>query len=252
MTTHAEPQPPPASLYPGQRPPPGSWRTWLCVGGWGAGKTHAVSMAVITEAMADPEARILVVGSSSTDVLQRQIGVDARDSRASSILALAPPAFRPTVKLGRRALTFPNGARVQWAPAWSPDGLRGLSCSLVCARNLSDWGRGALGVLEECRRAARHQTSRMRQLGLPARLLLTSRAAPTALLRNAVKASDALVRTRLSTFDNAHHLEPRFVEQARKLRHTVAGRRDFEGELLFSLQEQEEATTPSDHPLRLV
>ncbi|MET0405645.1 MAG: terminase family protein [Cystobacter sp.] len=244
MTTHAEPQLTPSSLYPGQRPPPGSWRTWLCIGGWGAGKTHAVSMAVIAEAMADPEAHILMVGSSSTDVLQRQIGIDARDSRSSSILALAPPAFRPTVRLARRALTFPNGARVQWASAWNPDGLRGFSCSLVCARDLSHWGRDALAALEECRRAARHQTSRMCQLGLPARLFLTSRAAPTALLHNAVEASDALVRTRLSTLDNSHHLEPRLVEQARKLRHTVAGRRDFEGELYFSPEEYEENAPP--------
>lgn len=215
---------------PVQTPPTGVWRTWFLLGGRGAGKTYAGSVAVIEEAMADPEARILLVGPTDSEIRKTQL------EGPSGILALAPPWFRPVHRRSKRTLDFPNGAKAFYAPAQNPDKLRGYNVSFVWADEIVAWKRTvALEVYKECRRVARIQTTRMRELGLPARLIITTTPQPNDLFREILADRDGLVVARSSTFDNAANLDARYVAYARRLRNTVDGRREFEGELFFAM-----------------
>ncbi|WNG49193.1 DNA-packaging protein [Archangium minus] len=214
---------------PVQTPPQGYWRTWFLLGGRGAGKTYAGSVAVIEEAMADPEARILIVGPTDSEIRKTQL------EGPSGILTLAPPWFRPIHRRSKRTLDFPNGAKAFYVPAQNPDKLRGYNVSLVWADEIVAWRKSPLDVYNECRRVARIQTTRMRQLGLPARLIITTTPAPTQLFREILEDRDGLVLSRSSTFDNAANLDSKYVAYARRVQHTTEGRREFLGELFFAL-----------------
>lgn len=214
---------------PVQTPPQGYWRTWFLLGGRGAGKTYAGSVAVIEEAMADPEARILIVGPTDSEIRKTQL------EGPSGILALAPPWFRPIHRRSKRTLDFPNGAKAFYVPAQNPDKLRGYNVSLVWADEIVAWRKSPLDVYNECRRVARIQTTRMRELGLPARLIITTTPAPTQLFREILSDRDGLVLSRSSTFDNAANLDSKYVAYARRVQHTTEGRREFLGELFFAL-----------------
>jgi phage terminase large subunit-like protein len=214
---------------PVQTPPAGVWRTWFLLGGRGAGKTYAGSVAVIEEAMADPEARILIVGPTDSEIRKTQL------EGPSGILSLAPPWFRPVHRRSKRTLDFPNGAKAFYVPAQNPDKLRGYNVSLVWADEVVAWKKSPLEVYAECRRVARIQTPRMRALGLPARLIITTTPQPTQLFREILADRDGLVLARSSTFDNAANLDGRYLAYARRVQHTTEGRREFLGELFFAL-----------------
>jgi phage terminase large subunit-like protein len=109
-----------------QLPPEGDWRTWLVMGGRGAGKTRAGAEWV----------RSLVEGAGPGDPGKaRRIGLvgetfdQAREVMVfgeSGILAVCPPDRRPEWIAGRKMLVWPNGATAQVLSAHDPDALRGL------------------------------------------------------------------------------------------------------------------------------
>lgn len=109
-----------------QLPPVGDWRTWLIMGGRGAGKTRAGAEWV----------RSLVEGAGPSDPGKaRRFGLvgetfdQAREVMVfgeSGILALCPPDRRPEWIAGRKMLIWPNGATAQVLSAHDPDALRGL------------------------------------------------------------------------------------------------------------------------------
>ena len=110
---------------PHQLPPEGDWKTWLVLGGRGAGKTRAGSEWV----------RAQGEGSLPTDEGQaRRVALvgetydQARDVMVfgdSGILACTPPDRRPRWEATRRRLIWPNGAEAQVFSAQSCEGLRG-------------------------------------------------------------------------------------------------------------------------------
>lgn len=212
---------------PVQTPPEGVWRTWFLLGGRGAGKTYAGSTAVLEEAEADPEARILIVGPTDSEIRKTQL------EGPSGILSLAKPWFRPVHRRSKRTLDFPNGAKAFYVPAQNPDKLRGYNVSLVWADEIVAWKKSPEEVYRECRRVARIQTSRMRQLGLPARLIITTTPQPSQLFREVLEDRDGLVLACSSTFDNAANLDDKYLAYARRLQYTTDGRREFRGELFF-------------------
>jgi len=179
--------------------------------------------------MEDPEARILIVGPSRRLVHERLL------SGPAGLLSLAPPWFCPKYWRSKRTLDFPNGARVTLASphSWDRECVRGSSASLVWMDAPEEWYR-PLEAYETFCGLARHRTARMRQLGIPARCIITARASPTAFLKHVIDSAPGLVRGRLSTFDNAEHVDPRFIEMGHRLRGTIQGRRDYLGELFFS------------------
>lgn len=109
-----------------QLSPEGDWSIWLLLAGRGFGKTRAGSEWVREVAMADPAARIALVGSSLGDV--RAVMVEGE----SGVLSVTPPNERPRFESSLHRLTFPNGAQAMLYSAGEPDSLRGPQHSHAC------------------------------------------------------------------------------------------------------------------------
>ncbi|WP_425050375.1 phage tail protein [Psychromarinibacter sp. S121] len=110
---------------PHQLPPEGDWRTWVIMGGRGAGKTRAGAEWVRSEVEgalpldAGRSARVALVGETIDQVREVMVFGD------SGILACSPPDRRPEWQATRRRLVWPNGAVAQVFSAHEPEGLRG-------------------------------------------------------------------------------------------------------------------------------
>ena len=124
-----------------QSPPEGDWRTWVILGGRGAGKTRAGAEWVrsLVEGPT-PQAqgrarRVALVGETMDQAREVMVMGD------SGILALCPPRHRPVWISGRRLLEWPNGAQAQVLSAHDPDALRGRQFDAVWADELAKWPR---------------------------------------------------------------------------------------------------------------
>lgn len=110
---------------PHQIAPDGAWRTWVIMGGRGAGKTRAgaewVRGQVEGAGPTDPgrARRVALVGETVDQVREVMIFGE------SGILACAPPDRRPVWEAGRKRLVWPNGAVAQVISAHDPESLRG-------------------------------------------------------------------------------------------------------------------------------
>jgi len=110
---------------PHQIPPDGAWRTWVVMGGRGAGKTRAGAEWVRAEVEGagplDPgrARRVALVGETVDQVREVMVFGD------SGILACSPPDRRPEWEATRKRLVWPNGAVATVYSAHDPDSLRG-------------------------------------------------------------------------------------------------------------------------------
>ena len=108
-----------------QLPPEGAWRTWVVLGGRGAGKTRAgaewVRHMVEGPRPLDPgkARRVALVGETIEQTREVMVFGD------SGILACSPEDRRPTWNAGRKRLIWPNGAEASIHTAYDPEGLRG-------------------------------------------------------------------------------------------------------------------------------
>ncbi|MFV2053042.1 phage tail protein [Aliiroseovarius sp. YM-037] len=108
-----------------QMPPDGDWKTWVILGGRGAGKTRAGAEWVRSEVEGsrplDPgrSARVALVGETIEQVREVMIFGD------SGILACSPPDRKPEWQATRKRLVWPNGAIAQVFSAHEPESLRG-------------------------------------------------------------------------------------------------------------------------------
>ena len=124
---------------PHQLPPEGDWKTWVIMGGRGAGKTRAGSEWVRAQVEgAIPEAP----GRSQRLALVSETFDQARDVMVfgeSGILACSPPDRRPVWEAGRRRLIWPNGATAQVFSAHEPEALRGPQFDAAWVDKLAKW-----------------------------------------------------------------------------------------------------------------
>lgn len=110
---------------PHQLPPAGDWRSWVVMGGRGAGKTRAGaewvrSMVEGSKPMDEGVAkRVALVGETIEQVREVMVFGD------SGILACSPEDRRPKWEAGRKRLVWPNGAVASIHTAHDPEGLRG-------------------------------------------------------------------------------------------------------------------------------
>ncbi|WP_166504511.1 glycoside hydrolase TIM-barrel-like domain-containing protein [Thioclava sp. IC9] len=108
-----------------QLPPEGDWKSWVIMGGRGAGKTRAgaewVRAQVEGARPLDPgrARRVALVGETFDQVR------DVMVMGESGILACSPPDRRPVWEATRRRLVWPNGATAQAFSAHEPEALRG-------------------------------------------------------------------------------------------------------------------------------
>ena len=124
---------------PHQLPPAGDWRSWVILGGRGAGKTRAGAEWVRAQIEGGRPLdkgrarRIALVGETFDQVRDVMIFGD------SGILACSPPDRRPKWKATERKLIWPNGAEAQAFSAHDPEGLRGPQFDGAWVDELAKW-----------------------------------------------------------------------------------------------------------------
>ncbi len=213
-----------------QLPPPcvagASWRTWLVLGGRGAGKTRAGAEWVRALALgrppfaARPARRIALVGETIHDV--RSVMIEG----VSGLLAVHTAAERPAFVASKGQLEWPNGTVGQIYSAAAPDSLRGPQFDAAWCDEIAKW-RNADEVWDMLQFALR--------LGDMPRVVATTTPRPVAILSRLLGLGSTVV-SRARTRDNAENLAPAFVdEMRRRYGGTQLGRQELDGELIEAL-----------------
>lgn len=211
--------------HPGhQSPPDGDWRTWVVLGGRGAGKTRAGAEWIRTQVEgATPDAP----GVARRVALVAETRDQARDVMVfgeSGIMNCTPADRRPTYTASRHQLAWPNGAEAQLFSAADPESLRGPQFDCAWSDELAKWRRGeaAWDMLQFCLR-----------LGERPRQVVTTTPRDLRLLRDII-ADEATATTSAASRANRAYLAPGFLEQiAKRYQGTALGRQELDGELLF-------------------
>lgn len=124
---------------PHQLPPEGDWKSWVIMGGRGAGKTRAGSEWVRAQVEGpgpgDPGRckRLALVGETFDQAREVMVMGD------SGILACSPPDRRPVWEATRRRLVWPNGATATVYSAHEPEALRGPQFDAAWVDELAKW-----------------------------------------------------------------------------------------------------------------
>lgn len=211
---------------PDQLPPLGpqvDWRTWVVLGGRGAGKTRAGAEWVRAQALGiapialRPAARIALVGETYADV--RRVMIEG----VSGLLSVHADDERPLWEPSKRELTWPSGARAQAFSAEDPDGLRGPQFDIAWVDELAKW--------REPERAWDMLQFALR-LGESPRAVVTTTPRPIELLQRLIADPTAVV-TRAATTLNAANLAPGFLaEIERRYAGTALLRQELYGEII--------------------
>ncbi len=124
-----------------QLPPDGEdWRSWLILGGRGAGKTRAGAEWVRAQALGLWQAKGLPV-SERIALIAPTLG-EARSvmiEGKSGLLGIHMEDERPDYEPSKRLLTWPNGSVAQVFSADEPDSLRGPQFDLAWCDELAKW-----------------------------------------------------------------------------------------------------------------
>lgn len=173
-----------------QRPPRGDWRTWLFVGGRGAGKTRAGAEWARFAARLGGCRRIALIGPTLTDV--REVMIEG----PSGLRAIEPDrAARPVFNVSRRRLEWPNGALALVFSAEEPERLRGPQFDAAWCDEIAVWPHGE--------RVWNNLQFGLR-LGTAPRCVATTTPRPVPLVRRLMQ--DEAVVTHSPTRANAAHL----------------------------------------------
>lgn len=203
--------------------PEGNWRTWVILGGRGAGKTRAGAEWVRTEVEgATPKDK----GRSRMVALVGETYSQARDVMVlgeSGILACSPPDRRPKWIETRREVVWPNGARAKVFSAHDFEGLRGPQFDAAWLDELAKWPK----VNE-----AWDQLQFALRLGEHPRQVVTTTPRDVPILKRILGLSST-VSTHATTFDNKANLARSFLEQVETdYGGTRKGRQELEGILV--------------------
>ncbi|MEQ9693240.1 terminase family protein [Shimia sp. SDUM112013] len=210
-----------------QLPPEGDWKTWVIMGGRGAGKTRAGAEWVrsMVEGAGPLDkgqaARIALVGETIEQVREVMIFGE------SGILACSPPDRKPAWESTRKRLVWPNGAIAQVFSAHEPEALRGPQFDGAWVDELAKWKKA-------------RETWDMLQFGL--RLGTHPQVCVTTTPRNVGVLKDILeqestVVTHAATEANRAYLADSFLEEVRaRYAGTRLGRQELDGVLLDEVE----------------
>lgn len=212
---------------PHQLPPDGDWKSWVIMGGRGAGKTRAGSEWVRAQVEG---ATPLAAGRARRVALVAETFDQGRDVMVmgdSGILACSPPDRRPAWEAGRRRLVWPNGATATVYSAHEPEALRGPQFDAAWADELAKWKKAeeTWDMLQFALRLGEHPqqvvTTTPRNVGV----LKT-------ILRNA-----STVVTHAPTDANRAYLAESFLAEVEaRYAGTRLGRQELEGVLLDDVE----------------
>ncbi len=212
---------------PHQLPPEGAWRTWVIMGGRGAGKTRAGAEWVRAQVEgAGPKdagraRRVALVGETVDQVREVMVMGD------SGILACSPPDRRPAWEATRKRLVWPNGAVAQVFSAHEPESLRGPQFDAAWADELAKWKRAeeAWDMLQFALR-----------LGDAPRQVVTTTPRAVPVLK-AILQNPSTVLTNAPTEANRAYLAASFLEEVRaRYGGTRLGRQELDGEFLEDVE----------------
>ncbi len=210
-----------------QLPPDGAWKTWVIMGGRGAGKTRAgaewVRAQVEGARPSDPgrAKRVALVGETVDQV--REVMVLGE----SGILACSPPDRRPEWNATRKMLTWPNGAVAQVFSAHDPDSLRGPQFDAAWVDELAKWKK-AEETWDQLQFALR--------LGANPQQVVTTTPQSVAVLK-AILNNPSTVMTHAPTEANRAYLAASFLAEVEtRYGGTRLGRQELEGCLIEDLE----------------
>ncbi len=208
---------------PHQVPPLGNWRTWVILGGRGAGKTRAGAEWVraqvegITPLAAGRKKRIGLVAETYEQAREIMVFGD------SGILSVCPPDRRPVWLSGRRMLEWPNGATAQVFSAHDSEAMRGPQFDGVWVDEFAKWrnAEDAWDMVQFCLR-----------LGHAPQACVTTTPRNTVALRNLLD-RETTVMTHAATQANRANLASDFLDEIEaRYAGTRLGRQEISGELL--------------------
>ena len=209
---------------PHQLPPEDrEWRTWVILGGRGAGKTRAgaewVRAMVEGDRPHEPgrARRVALVGETLDQV--REVMVFGE----SGILACSPPDRRPEWEATRKRLVWPNGAVAQLYSAHEPEALRGPQFDAAWVDELAKWKKAedAWDMLQFALRLGEHPQQ-----------VVTTTPRNVAVLKT-VMGADSTVVTTAPTEANRANLPASFLgEVYGRYAGTRLGRQELDGMLL--------------------
>ena len=212
---------------PHQLPPAGPWKTWVVMGGRGAGKTRAGAEWVRSQVEgAGPfdegrARRIALVGETYDQA--RDVLVHGE----SGILACSPEDRRPKWMAERRMLVWPNGAEAKVFSAHDYEALRGPQFDAAWVDELAKWPKAedAWDMLQFGLRLGEH----------PQQVVTTTPRDVPVLKR--LLASPSTVMTQAATRANRANLAASFLEEVEgQFGGTQLGRQELEGVLVEELE----------------
>ncbi|HEV8034104.1 DNA-packaging protein [Yoonia sp.] len=212
---------------PHQIAPKGDWRTWVILGGRGAGKTRAGAEWVRrmvegpTPHARGTARRVALVGETMDQAREVMVFGD------SGILSVCPDDRRPLWIAGRRLLVWPNGAEAQVFSAHDPDSLRGPQFDAVWADELAKWRKGD---------AAWDMLQFALRLGDSPRACVTTTPRKSQMLRDLLE-MDTTVVTHAPTQANRANLAASFLREIEgRYGGTSLGRQEMEGVMLTEVE----------------
>ncbi|MEZ5779867.1 MAG: terminase family protein [Paracoccaceae bacterium] len=208
---------------PHQLSPDGHWKSWVIMGGRGAGKTRAGAEWVRSQVEGarplDPgrARRVALVGETVDQAREVMIFGD------SGILACSPPDRMPVWEATRRRLVWPNGAVAEVYSAFSPESLRGPQFDAAWADELAKWSKAeeAWDMLQFALRLGEHPQQ-----------VITTTPKNVGVLK-AILGNPTTVLTQAPTEANKAYLAASFLEEVRsRYAGTRKGRQELDGVLL--------------------
>ncbi|SDG37798.1 DNA-packaging protein [Alloyangia pacifica] len=206
-----------------QLPPEGDWRSWVIMGGRGAGKTRAGAewvRAMVEGALPLSQGRckrVALVGETLDQAREVMVFGD------SGILACSPPDRRPVWSATRRCLSWPNGAEAMVFSAHDPEALRGPQFDAAWADELGKW-RKARETWDMLQFALR--------LGDQPRACVTTTPRNIGVLKELLELQSTVV-TRAPTEANRANLAASFLDEVRaRYGATRLARQELDGEMV--------------------
>lgn len=212
---------------PHQLPPEGDWKSWVIMGGRGAGKTRAGAEWVramvegATPGAAGRCRRVALVGETFDQV--REVMVHGE----SGILACCPADRRPVWEAGRRRLVWPNGAVAMAFSGHEPESLRGPQFDAAWVDELAKWKRAeeSWDMLQFALRLGAHPQQ-----------VITTTPRNVAVLKR-ILANASTVVTHAATEANRAWLAESFLAEVQaRYGGTRLGRQELEGVLLEDVE----------------
>ena len=208
---------------PHQLPPRGDWKTWVIMGGRGAGKTRAGSEWVRAQVEgagpADPGKcrRVALVGETVDQVR------DVMVLGESGIVACSPPDRKPEWLASKNQLVWPNGAMAQVFSAHEPEAMRGPQFDAAWADELGKWKKGS---------EAWDQLQFALRLGKNPQQVVTTTPRNVAVLKAILKNPSTVITHAPTEANRAYLAESFLAEVQARYGGTKFGRQELEGVLI--------------------